>query len=82
MDLKSLSGDHQQLKPSPTVYKLAKDFNLDVSLFERMLKNGVPYERLRTQHRMRPEVSCLLKPHIYEDLEDHPSVFHPMSHRL
>ena len=35
-----LIGDHKQLRPSPTVYKLAKDFNLDVSLFERMIANG------------------------------------------
>ena len=71
----SLSGDHQQLRPSPTVHRLAVEYNLDVSLFERMINNGVPYERLRTQHRMRPEISRLLKPHIYEDLEDHESVF-------
>ena len=35
-----LIGDHQQLRPNPTVYKLAKDYNLDVSLFERMVSNG------------------------------------------
>ena len=33
-----LIGDHQQLKPSPTVYELAKKFNLDISLFERMVR--------------------------------------------
>ena len=32
-----LIGDHQQLKPSPTVYELAKKYNLDTSLFERMV---------------------------------------------
>ena len=32
-----LIGDHQQLKPSPTVYELAKNYNLDTSLFERMV---------------------------------------------
>ncbi|CAG0919617.1 unnamed protein product [Notodromas monacha] len=35
--------DHQQLKPSTTVFQLAKKFGLDVSLFERMLKNRVPF---------------------------------------
>jgi hypothetical protein len=70
-----LIGDHQQLKPSPTVYKLAKDYHLDVSLFERMINNEVPYERLRIQHRMRPEIAALLKPHIYEDLENSDSVY-------
>ena len=29
-----LIGDHQQLRPNPTVYDLAKNFNPDVSLFE------------------------------------------------
>jgi superfamily I DNA and/or RNA helicase len=69
-----LIGDHKQLKPSPTVYQLAKDYHLDVSLFERMINNDVPYERLRIQHRMRPEIAALLKPHIYEDLENADSV--------
>jgi len=35
-----LIGDHQQLKPSPTVYELAKKFNLDISLFERMVRTS------------------------------------------
>lgn len=34
-----LIGDHIQLRPNPTVYELAKDYHLDVSLFERLLKN-------------------------------------------
>ena len=70
-----LIGDHQQLRPNPTVYELAKDYNLDVSLFERMVKNGMPYERLRQQHRMRPEISKMLE-HIYFNpkLENHKSV--------
>ena len=70
-----LIGDHQQLRPSPTVYKLAKDYNLDVSLFERMVKNGIPFTRLRLQHRMRPEISKMLD-HIYVNpkLENHASV--------
>lgn len=32
-----LIGDHKQLRPSPNVYDLAKNYNLDVSLFERMV---------------------------------------------
>ena len=68
-----LIGDHQQLRPNPTVS--AKDYNLDVSLFERMVKNGMPFERLRLQHRMRPEISQMLE-HIYFNpkLENHYSV--------
>lgn len=70
-----LIGDHQQLRPNPAVYELAKKYKLDVSLFERMVNVGVQYEQLSVQHRMRPEIAALLK-HIYEDLENHESVEH------
>lgn len=30
--------------------------------------------RVLFQHRMRPEIARLLTPHIYQDLENHPSV--------
>ncbi|XP_018613052.2 NFX1-type zinc finger-containing protein 1-like [Scleropages formosus] len=69
-----LIGDHQQLRPSTTVYDLAKNFNLDVSLFERLIGMNVPYVRLDYQHRMRPEIARLLSPHIYDKLENHDSV--------
>ena len=68
-----LIGDHQQLRPNPTVYALAKDYNLDVSLFERLVKNGMHFSRLRLQHRMRPEIARMVN-HIYKDLENHKSV--------
>ncbi|KAJ8260466.1 hypothetical protein GJAV_G00182490 [Gymnothorax javanicus] len=69
-----LIGDHQQLRPSATVYELAKNFNLEVSLFERLVKLDFPFVRLNYQHRMRPEIARLLTPHIYSELENHPSV--------
>ncbi|KAJ0068297.1 hypothetical protein NL108_004665 [Boleophthalmus pectinirostris] len=69
-----LIGDHQQLRPSATVYELAKNFNLEMSLFERLLKMELPYVRLNYQHRMRPDIARLLTPHIYSELENHPSV--------
>ncbi|KAK3752819.1 hypothetical protein QZH41_016357, partial [Actinostola sp. cb2023] len=68
-----LIGDHKQLRPNPTCYKLSIDYNLDISLFERMVKGGMKCESLNVQHRMRPEISSLLK-HIYSDLYDHQSV--------
>ena len=68
-----LIGDHKQLRPSPAVYELAKKFNLDCSLFERMVNNGMPWVRLQRQHRMRPEISVLMKP-IYPELQDDVSV--------
>ena len=69
-----LIGDHQQLKPSVTVYELSKKYHLDISLFERLINNNVSYRQLNLQHRMHPKISKLLVPHIYEDLKDHPDV--------
>ncbi len=69
-----LIGDHQQLKPNPAVYELAKKFKLEISLFERMIQNGIHCHQLKLQHRMRPCISELLVPHIYKELLDHDSV--------
>ncbi|XP_072540909.1 NFX1-type zinc finger-containing protein 1 [Salminus brasiliensis] len=69
-----LIGDHQQLRPSATVYDLAKNFNLEVSMFERLVNRDFPFVRLNYQHRMRPDIARLLTPHIYSELENHPSV--------
>ena len=69
-----LIGDHQQLRPNPTVYELCKRYNLDVSLFERLIKSGLSHNRLDIQHRMLPAISKLIVPHIYKDLQDHESV--------
>ena len=70
-----LIGDHQQLRPSPTVYDLQIEYNFDVSLFERMIKNGIQFSRLCLQHRMRPEIATMLD-HIYVNpkLQNHESV--------
>ena len=68
-----LIGDHKQLRPKPEGYELAKKYNLDVSLFERMVKVGIQCETLNVQHRMRPEIAALMK-HIYDDLQNHESV--------
>lgn len=72
MDCKHLIliGDHQQLRPNPTVYQLAKDFQLEISLFERLVKNKLPMVILEEQHRMRPEISKYLRL-IYHNLRDH-----------
>jgi len=40
-----------QLRPSANVYDLAKNFNLEVSLFERLVKVGFPFVRLKYQVR-------------------------------
>ena len=69
-----LIGDHAQLRPNPAVYNLAINYHLDVSLFERLLNNKAKKVMLKTQHRMRPEISLLMK-HFYEKkILDHSSV--------
>lgn len=46
-----LIGDHIQLRPNPSVYRLAVKYNIDVSLFERLIKNKFPNVRLNIQVR-------------------------------
>ena len=71
-------GDHQQLRPSVNVHHLATKYQLDVSLFERLILGGMKSVRLGVQHRMRPEVARLIVPAIYSQLENHRSVYgHP-----
>lgn len=69
-----LIGDHKQLRPKASVYKLGKDFNLNISLFERMVKIRNDCTQLAHQHRMRPEFAKLITPSIYERLYNHDSV--------
>ena len=67
-----LIGDHQQLRPSAACYELGLKFGLTVSLFERAFLSRAPLVKLRTQRRMRPTISRLIKP-LYPELLDHPS---------
>ncbi|XP_005105181.1 NFX1-type zinc finger-containing protein 1 [Aplysia californica] len=64
-----LIGDHQQLRPKTSVHSLAKDFDLDVSMFERLVNNGIECVQLTEQHRMRPEIAEYMR-HIYPSLTD------------
>lgn len=68
-----LIGDHEQLRPKTAVYELTKHFHMDVSLFERMVKNGVEHSTLLRQRRMRPEISRIMSV-IYPALVNHPFV--------
>jgi superfamily I DNA and/or RNA helicase len=70
-----LIGDHQQLRPQTADYEMSSKYNLNISLFERLIVNGMPFKQLKLQHRMRPEISGLLTPHIYKELYNHKSVF-------
>lgn len=70
-----LIGDHQQLRPRGADYSIEKNKNLGISLFERLINNGLPCTTLQVQHRMRPEIASLIRPSIYPDLKNHPSVW-------
>ncbi|KAF3479697.1 helicase required for RNAi-mediated heterochromatin assembly 1 [Arthroderma uncinatum] len=69
-----LVGDHQQLRGSCSMQELEGDpFYLNISMFERLVRNSIPFRRLTSQRRMAPEIRRILSP-IYSDLLDHPSV--------
>ena len=76
-----LIGDHKQLRPKAAVYELARKYNLEVSLFERMVLNSMDCKRLSIQHRMRPEIATLTKRIYDHEIVDHDSVcnFPPIS---
>ena len=69
-----LIGDHKQLRPKATVYELAQKYNLEISLFERMVMNSMDCKRLCIQHRMRPEIAALTKRIYDHDIIDHETV--------
>lgn len=56
------------------MYELAKKYQMDVSLFERMVHNNIHCVTLNTQYRMRPEIANLIRPAIYNKLIDDDSV--------
>lgn len=67
-------GDHKQLRPKINNYALTveKDegYDLNRSLFERLILAGFPHTTLLKQHRMCPEISTLVRKLTYPDLED------------
>ncbi|CAM9360644.1 unnamed protein product [Ectocarpus sp. 12 AP-2014] len=69
-------GDHKQLRPKVEQYSLrvesGRGFDLNVSLFERLVKAGYPHTTLELQHRMPPEISALVKGLTYPGLRDGP----------
>ena len=60
-----LIGDHKQLRPKTNEYDMEVEYNLHISLFERLVKNNFPHTTLKIQHRMRPEIADLVRNHIY-----------------
>lgn len=71
-----LIGDHKQLRPKISNYSLSVEkgdgYNLNQSLFERLVLGGVPHTMLNRQHRMRPEISEFVRSLNYPELEDAP----------
>ena len=69
-------GDHKQLRPKCS-YELSVErgdgFDLNRSLFERLVLKGFPHITLTQQHRMRPEISSMIRHLTYPDLTDAPS---------
>ncbi|XP_019853691.1 PREDICTED: NFX1-type zinc finger-containing protein 1-like [Amphimedon queenslandica] len=69
-----LIGDHKQLRPKANDFTIGRKHGLEISLFERLIKNDMPSVQLKYQHRMRPEIANLVRPHIYQELFDHQKV--------
>ncbi|KAI9159145.1 NFX1-type zinc finger-containing protein 1 [Paramyrothecium foliicola] len=69
-----LIGDHKQLPPKVNNYALTKEkgdgYDLNVSLFERLIRHGNAYATLRQQHRSHPDISQFARLLAYENLED------------
>lgn len=68
-----LIGDHKQLRPKAhfdlSVEK-GTGYDLNRSLFERLVLKGYPHGTLSEQHRMRPEISALVRELTYPELTD------------
>jgi AAA domain len=66
-------GDHKQLRPKCS-YELSVEqgdgFDLNRSIFERLVLKGFPHVTLSQQHRMRPEISSMIRHLTYPDLTD------------
>lgn len=69
-----LIGDHKQLRPKVANYNLSVEkgegYDLNRSLFERLVLKEFPHSTLSTQHRMRPEISALVRQLTYPELTD------------
>jgi hypothetical protein len=89
-------GDHQQLRPGTNVHELNLKYDMDTSIFERMVtRNGLHCHQLSVQRRMRPEIADLMRL-FYPRLADHSVVegrdningmahnlfFHDMTHQV
>ncbi|KAL7793693.1 P-loop containing nucleoside triphosphate hydrolase protein [Trichoderma ceciliae] len=71
-----LIGDHKQLRPKVNNYNLTLEkgegFDLNVSLFERLIRQGHQFTTLQEQHRSHPDISQFARLLAYEELKDIP----------
>ncbi|KAJ4420638.1 hypothetical protein N0V82_004203 [Gnomoniopsis sp. IMI 355080] len=71
-----LIGDHKQLRPKISNYNLTVEkgegYDLNRSMFERLILQGHTHTTLQRQHRMHPDISVLVRELTYPDLEDDP----------
>lgn len=71
-----LIGDHQQLRPKVNNFALTVEkgdgYDLNRSMFERLILGGFPHTTLSSQHRMHPEISQLVRHLTYPNLQDAP----------
>lgn len=71
-----LIGDHKQLRPKVNNYSLTVEkgdgYNLNVSMFERLILQGHHYTVLQEQHRSHPEISHYARLLAYPHLQDSP----------
>lgn len=71
-----LIGDHKQLRPKINNYALSVErgdgYDLNLSLFERLINQGAQHATLHKQHRMAPEISVLARELTYPHLRDGP----------
>ncbi|KAK4152576.1 helicase required for RNAi-mediated heterochromatin assembly 1 [Chaetomidium leptoderma] len=73
-----LIGDHKQLRPKINNYALSVEkgegFDLNCSLFERLISQGARHATLHKQHRMAPEISMFARELTYPNLLDGPKI--------
>ncbi|KAI1303510.1 P-loop containing nucleoside triphosphate hydrolase protein [Xylaria venustula] len=68
-----LIGDHKQLRPKVNFalsVEKGDGYDLNVSLFERLILRGHPHQTLLQQHRMRPELARFVRELTYPNLVD------------
>ncbi|KAF5573393.1 NFX1-type zinc finger-containing protein [Fusarium pseudoanthophilum] len=72
-----LIGDHKQLRPKVGNYLLTKEkgegYDLNVSLFERLVVQGRQFTTLEEQHRSHPDISQYPRMLAYPELKDMPT---------